>query len=60
MIQFQENAQTDRMVRRKDGRVDRPYFIGHFQLMPGDQKIPRKVHTRFKENIWAADLAKME
>ena len=39
MIQFKENARTD---RRKDGktggRKDRPYFIGPFQLPPGFQK----------------------
>ena len=35
MIQFQDNAQTD---RRKDGRTGRPYFIGPFPLMPGAQK----------------------
>ena len=36
MIQFQENACTE---GRKDGRMDRPYFIGPFRLLPGVQKI---------------------
>ena len=34
MIQFQENARTD---RRTDRRMDRPYFIGPFRLPPGVQ-----------------------
>ena len=35
MIQFQENAQTE----RKDIRADRPYLIGPFRLPPGVQTI---------------------
>ena len=35
MIQFQENAWTD---GRMDGRTDRCYFIGLFQLMLGVEK----------------------
>ena len=35
MIQFKENAQAD---RKTDGRMDRPYFIGPFPLLPEVQK----------------------
>ena len=39
MIQFQENAWTEgRTEGQKDRRVNRPYFIGPFQLLPGVQK----------------------
>ena len=35
MIQFQEHTQKE---GRMDGRTDRPYFIGPFQLLQGVQK----------------------
>ena len=38
MIQFQENAWTDR-------RTDRPYFIGPFLLLPGVQKVSNKIES---------------
>ena len=39
MIQFKENARTGGgMEGQKDGKTDRPYFIGPFQLLPGVQK----------------------
>ena len=39
MIQFQENTWTEgRMEGQKDGRTDRPYFIGSFWLPPGVQQ----------------------
>ena len=38
MILFQENARMEgQKDRPKDGRTDRPYFIGPFWLPPGVQ-----------------------
>ena len=40
MIQFQENAWTEGWMEGwKDRRMDRPYFIGPFRLLPGVQKL---------------------
>ena len=45
MIEFQENAQTD---RRTDGRTDRPYFIGPFQLL---LRIKKTKQSKTKQNL---------
>ena len=39
MIQFQKNTQMDR-------RMDRPYFIQPFRLMPGVQKEKKEKEER--------------
>ena len=36
--------------RRKDGRTDRPYFIGPFRLLPGVQKI--NLNFYFPTPLW--------
>ena len=39
MIQFKENTQTERRTEgQTEGQMDRPYFMGPFQLPPGVQK----------------------
>ena len=35
------------MSGQKDGRIDRPYFIGHLELLPGVQKL-----TNMKTYRW--------
>ena len=39
MIQFKENTRTERRTEgQTEGRMDRPYFMGPFQLPLGVQK----------------------
>ena len=38
IIQFQENAWTDRTKGLNSKRMDRPYFTGLFWLLPGIKK----------------------
>ena len=38
------------MPGQKDGRIDRPYFIGPFQLLPGVQKLTNMKTYRWTKN----------
>ena len=51
MIQFQEIAWTEeRAEGRKDGRTDKPYFIGPFRLPSGFQYQHETTH-KYQANI---------
>ena len=63
MIQFQENARTDRRTEgrregrkggRTDGRTGRPYFIGPFRLTPEGQ-LWRKVKRLLSDKVKSSE-----
>ena len=51
MLKFREtnySIPTKQPTRQQDGRMDRPYFIGSFRLLPGVQQVQLQYNWHFK------------
>ena len=54
MLKFREtnySIPTKQPTRQQDGRMDRPYFIGSFRLLPGVQQVQRQYTGILKSKI---------